>query len=58
MPKKTDKLRSYVEAARDLDRDLRKVLVEVLQEEEVLSRVNSANTNDLKRKYNMERTGS
>lgn len=54
MPKKTDRLKSYVELARDFDRETRAALVTVLQEEDAINRASRANVNDLVKKYGLE----
>lgn len=57
MPK-TEKLRSYVEAMKDHKRELRAELVEVLQEEDAVSRASGGNAADLTKKFNMEGMGN
>lgn len=57
MPKKTDRLRSYVEVLKDRDRELRATLVEVLQEEDAISRASGANTSSLAKKYALDSRG-
>ncbi|EAP99434.1 hypothetical protein JNB_04660 [Janibacter sp. HTCC2649] len=58
MPKKTERLESYVEMARDLDRQARAVLVEVLQEEDAIGRAGRVNTDELVKKYSMNNGGN
>jgi hypothetical protein len=57
MPKKTDRLRSYVEVLKDRDRELRATLVEVLQEEDAIGRASGANSSSLAKKYDMNSMG-
>ena len=58
MPKKTDRLRSYIEVLKDHDRELRATLVAVLQEEDAIARASEANTSALTRKYNLDSQGN
>jgi hypothetical protein len=57
MPAKKNlkKLESYAEMLQDVDKEIRKALISVLNEEEALSRVGTG-TNDaaLRRKYSMD----
>ena len=58
MPKKTDRLRSYVEVLKDRDRELRATLVDVLQEEDAISRASGAHTASLAKKYALDSKGN
>lgn len=56
MPKQnTDKLKSYVETARALDREARALLVEVVREEETLASVQGRNDEALAKKFSMDK---
>lgn len=58
MPKKTEKLRSYLEVAKDYDRELRSTLVAVIQEEDAISRASGGNADDLIAKYKLDSKGN
>ena len=49
----TDSLRVYVELIKDMDREARALLVDVLREEEAISRAEAVNTDALADKYGM-----
>lgn len=54
----TKRLRSYTEMARDIDREARAILVEVLREEETLAKVQGVGDAALIKKYNMNGGGN
>ena len=58
MPKQTERLHSYVETMKDYDRELRSTLVQVLQEEDAISRASGSNTSDLAKKYDLDSKGN
>lgn len=58
MTEKTKRLRSYVEFLKDHDRELRSTLVQVLNEEDAISRASGANSSDLAQKYNLNGRGN
>lgn len=57
MARKTDALGAYEALARDLEREVRKVLVTTMEEESVIAKAEGRSTSDLARKYDLESMG-
>lgn len=49
----TKRLKSYVETTRELERDLRRALVQQLEEDKVIAEATKPNTDGLAAKYGM-----
>lgn len=55
MPRTTDTLGSYEALARDLEREVRRTLVAAMEEEDVIARAERGHSDDLARKYDLDR---
>lgn len=57
MARKTDALGAYEALARDMEREVRRVLVTTMEEENVIAKAEGLASNDLARKYGLNNMG-